>query len=101
MPIAARHYALAEWTEYGVKAMQPIEGTDGNGESLDSDERVRDFWSRHGGPAARRRSEGVFVAGNSGWSEVYAADGYIQRCEWSRLGSKQEMQYTERPPPTS
>jgi len=69
-----------------------------NGQSPDADDRVQDFWKRHGGPGARRNSEGTTSPGSSGWSEVYAADGYTLRCEWSRMGSRQEMRYTERPP---
>jgi hypothetical protein len=73
----------------------------GDGKSPDSGDRIRDFWARHGGPAARRSDAGESVAGASGWSEVYASDGYTLRCEWSRLGDRHEMQYTERPPQSS
>jgi hypothetical protein len=76
--------------------MPPSEHTEG-GESPDDGDRIRDFWARHGGPAARRSNAGDIVAGVSGWSEVYAADGYVLRCEWSRMGSRQEMQFTEKP----
>jgi hypothetical protein len=69
-----------------------------NGESPDADDRVQDFWKRHGGPAARPRDEGTIAPDSSGWSEVYAADGYTLRCEWSRMGTLQEMRYIERPP---
>jgi hypothetical protein len=77
--------------------MQPIESTN-EGESPDNDDRIRDFWARHGGPAARRSDSGEIVAGLCGWSEVYAADGYALRCEWSRIGGRQEMKYIEKPP---
>jgi hypothetical protein len=77
--------------------MQPFESTT-EGESPDNDDRIRDFWARHGGPAARRSDSGEIVAGLCGWSEVYAADGYALRCEWSRIGGRQEMQYIEKPP---
>jgi hypothetical protein len=30
-----------------------------------------------------------------GWSEVYAADGYRLRCDWSRMGSREEMKFSE------
>jgi hypothetical protein len=80
--------------------MQPIKSNETShlGESADSGDRIRDFWARHGGPASRRAEAGEIVAGLSGWSEVYAADGYVMRCEWSRVGGLQEMQYIEKPP---
>jgi hypothetical protein len=77
--------------------MHPIEDPDGHGNSPDSSDRIRDFWERHGGPAARRSDAGESAAGSSGWSEVYASDGYTLRCDWSRVGELREMQYTERP----
>jgi len=77
--------------------MQQIQDFDGDGNSPDSSDRVRDFWERHGGPAALPSDSGERVAGAGGWSEVYASDGYILRCEWSRTGDRREMQYTERP----
>jgi hypothetical protein len=66
--------------------------------SPDSNDRIREFLARHGGPAARKASTGTTVVGLSGWSEVYAADGYTLRCDWSRMGSLQEMKFTENPP---
>jgi hypothetical protein len=33
--------------------------------------------------------------GTSGWSEAYAKDGYALRCDWSRVGCKEEMQFVE------
>jgi hypothetical protein len=66
--------------------------------SSDGDERIREFLARHGGPAVPPSSCGSAAAGLNGWSEVYAADGYTLRCEWSRLGSRQEMSFTENPP---
>ena len=67
-------------------------------QAADNAERIRDFLARHGGAAARRGAAGDTVAGVSGWSEVYAADGYTLRCDWSRVGSRQEMSFTEQPP---
>jgi len=67
-----------------------------NDKSPDSSDRIEDFLARHGGPAARRGDAGDTVAGISGWSEVYAADGSILRCDWSRFGGKQEMKFTEK-----
>jgi hypothetical protein len=69
--------------------------------SSDSSDRIREFLARHGGLAARKASAGDTVAGLSGWSEVYAADGYTLRCDWSRMGGLQEMKFTENPPPHS
>jgi hypothetical protein len=68
--------------------------------SADNSDRVRDFYARHGGPAARAGSAGETVPGLSGWSEVYAADGYTLRCDWSRTGNLQRMQFNENPPQT-
>ena len=81
--------------------MQSDESMESRGTTPDSDERVQDFWARHGGPAERRADAGDIVAGIRGWSEVYAADGYALRCEWSRIGGRQEIQYFEKPPRTS
>jgi hypothetical protein len=76
--------------------MQPLESNDGK--SPDSDDRIQDFWARHGGPAERCGNSGEVAPGLRGWSEVYAADGYTLRCEWSRIGERQELQYVEKPP---
>ncbi len=56
--------------------------------------RVAEFLSRHGGEGARprRREE---MEGGSGWTEVYAVDGYSLRCEWSRVGSREDVQFLE------
>ena len=78
--------------------MRTDESTEETGRSPDSDERVQDFWARHGGPADRPADAGEIVAGICGWSEVYAADGYALRCEWTRIGGRQEIQYFEKPP---
>jgi hypothetical protein len=66
--------------------------------SSDSDDRIREFLERHGGPGARKANVVVDVGGLSGWSEVYAADGYTLRCDWSRMGEHQEMKFSENPP---
>lgn len=34
-------------------------------------------------------------AGCAGWYEVYAADGYRLRCDWSRIGSREELKFSE------
>jgi hypothetical protein len=66
--------------------------------SSDSSDRIREFLTRHGGSAVRKGDAGDTVSGISGWSEIYAADGYTLRCDWSRMGGLQEMRFTEYPP---
>jgi hypothetical protein len=60
----------------------------------DSQDRIQDFLNRHGGPGAARR-QAADPAGTAGWYEVYAADGYCLRCDWSRMGSREEMKFSE------
>ncbi len=55
--------------------------------------RSAEFLAHHGGEAARPPRHGDGARG--GWSEVYAADGYTLRCEWSRMGSREEVRFTE------
>jgi hypothetical protein len=62
--------------------------------SPDSQDRIRDFLIRHGGPGAPRRAQND-ASGLTGWYEVHAADGYRLRCEWSRFGSREELKYFE------
>jgi hypothetical protein len=69
--------------------------------SSDSSDRIQDFLARHGGASARRSESADTVPGISGWSEVYAADGYTLRCEWSHIGERQQMQFTENAPGSS
>ncbi len=83
-----------------MRTMGPSEQNGNSPQLPDSEDRVRDFWARHGGPAARARDAGDIVAGICGWSEVYAADGFALRCEWSRLGGRLEMQFIEKSPPS-
>ena len=66
-------------------------------DSSDSEDRVQDFLSRHGGAAASPPREEAINPG-LGWSEVYAADGYTLRCDWSQVGMKKEMSFSELPP---
>jgi hypothetical protein len=77
----------------------PIDPAAGNA-SPDTDDRIRDFWNRHGGPGLRRSEAGEFDPGASGWSEVYAADGYTLRCEWTQIGDRHTMKFMEKPPQT-
>ena len=62
--------------------------------SPDSEDRIRDFMNRHGGPGSPRR-QGTDAAGYRGWYEIYAADGYRLRCDWSRFGGREELQFSE------
>src|SRR5262245_27844247 len=64
-------------------------------DSPDRVERIRDFLVRHGGPSAKQSREGKSQQGSRGWSEIYAMDGYALRCEWSQVGSRHEMSYSE------
>jgi hypothetical protein len=38
------------------------------------------------------------AAGDEGWYEIHAADGYRLRCEWSRVGSREELKFSELAP---
>jgi hypothetical protein len=78
--------------------MPPIDDQDRDVESPDGDDRMKDFWNRHGGPSTRRSEQGETESGAKGWSEVYAADGYTLRCDWSKIGGQREMRYIEQPP---
>ena len=62
--------------------------------SPDSEDRIRDFMDRHGGPGSPRR-QAIDPAGYRGWYEIYAADGYRLRCDWSRSGSREELKFSE------
>ncbi|GAC1306422.1 MAG: hypothetical protein NVSMB10_11140 [Steroidobacteraceae bacterium] len=72
------------------------DSSDDGDASPDRDDRVADFLERHGGAGvAGRRHESADVWG---WSEVYAADGYTLRCDWTKIGSQEEMRFSEIPP---
>jgi hypothetical protein len=62
--------------------------------SPDSEDRIRDFMNRHGGPGSPRR-QSTDPSGYRGWYEIYAADGYRLRCDWSRTGSREELKFCE------
>jgi hypothetical protein len=74
---------------------QDAEASFGEDVSPDSQDRIREFLARHGGPSPQPSREEVSEAGVCGWSEVYAADGYRLRCDWSRMGSRAEMRFSE------
>jgi hypothetical protein len=63
--------------------------------SPDQDDRLKDFFARHGGASTRPIRKGQSGGGVQGWSEVYANDGYTLRCDWSTFGSREEMKYSE------
>jgi hypothetical protein len=77
--------------------VQQDEATPGDDTSPDSEDRIRDFLARHGGPGSARR-EGKDASGIEGWYEVHAADRHRLRCEWSRLGDREELRFIEMPP---
>ena len=66
--------------------------------SPDREERIQEFLARHGGTSATAMQEEKNPAGDAGWYEVHAADGYRLRCEWSRIGSREELKFLELAP---
>lgn len=78
--------------------MQPDPSTDCGDTSPDSQDRIEEFLARHGGAGEAPRRSDKDSPGDQGWSEVYAADGYTLRCEWSQMGSRKEMKYFELAP---
>jgi hypothetical protein len=66
---------------------------------IDSEERIDDFYIRHGGRGQRPKREGDRESRTRGWWEIYAADGHKLRCEWSTAGTKTQMSFAESPPP--
>jgi hypothetical protein len=69
--------------------------------SPDREERIQEFLARHGGTGATPRREGRNALGDGGWYDVYAADGYRLHCDWSRVGSREELQFSEVAPAAS
>jgi hypothetical protein len=74
---------------------QDADASFGENASPDSQDRIREFLARHGGPSPRPSRAEITQSGVCGWSEVYAADGYRLRCDWSRMGSREEMRFSE------
>ena len=68
--------------------------------TTDGKERITAFLARHGGTGKGIEAEGDKDGHTRGWSEVYAADGYILRCEWRAVGSETQMTFVERSPQT-
>jgi hypothetical protein len=66
--------------------------------SVDHQDRIEDFMKRHGGPAPAASRKGWIDAGYRGWSEIYAADGYVLRTEWSRSELRGTMNVSELAP---
>jgi hypothetical protein len=65
----------------------------------DHQDRIADFLARHGGAGPASKREEKDASGDEGWYEVYAADGYRLRCEWSRMGGREELTFFEVAPP--
>jgi hypothetical protein len=72
-----------------------MQGSTMDKDSPDHDDRLKDFFARHGGPGDRALRQGQAAGGLQGWSEFYAGDGYALRCEWSTFGTREEMKYSE------
>jgi len=66
--------------------------------SVDHQDRIEDFMKRHGGSASAASRQERIDAGYRGWSEIYAADGYVLRTEWSRSELRGTMNVSEIPP---
>jgi hypothetical protein len=61
----------------------------------DHQDRIDEFLARHGGAGSSPKRAGRNSAGDEGWYEVPAADGYCLRCEWSRIGELEELKFFE------
>jgi hypothetical protein len=88
----------------GIQALptetHPVGAVDKSPERLSADhrDRIEDFMKRHGGPAPIASRQERIDAGYRGWSEMYAADGYVLRTEWSRSELRGTMNVSELPP---
>ena len=64
--------------------------------TADGKHRIVEFLKRHGGAAPDVEHEADRFVGDTGWSEVHAADGYRLRCEWSVFGREErQMSFVE------
>lgn len=78
----------------GTASQRPPQESSGLRPPPDDEDRVKDFFARHGGPGkAPRRFGGQDWM--RGWSEIDALDGHVLRCDWSRMGSREEITYSE------
>jgi len=76
-------------------SQQPPQNKENQLQPLPGDEdRIKDFFSRHGGPGKTPPRFGG-PPGGQGWSEIEAGDGHVLRCDWSRIGSREEFSYSE------
>lgn len=81
----------------GSESIDAIDDESPGGFSADHQDRIEDFMKRHGGPAPVASRQGRSDAGYRGWSEMYAADGYVLRTEWSRSELRATMSISEFP----
>jgi hypothetical protein len=63
--------------------------------SADQQDRIDDFLKRHGGPEPTPRRHQRIDGGYRGCLEIYAADGYVLRIEWSRSELRGTMNISE------
>jgi hypothetical protein len=66
--------------------------------TVDGKERVTEFLARHGGRGAESEREGDGGDPGEGWSEVYAADGHVLRCDWSSVCGVTHVRFSEMAP---
>jgi hypothetical protein len=82
----------------GIQALlNPISEADESSPLLSSDHqyRIEDFMKRHGGPSTIAVRQEHNDGGYRGWSEIYAADGYVLRMEWSRTELRHTVTISE------
>jgi len=63
--------------------------------SVDGKRRVEDFLAQHGGRGARPEAQSEAANASRGWSEIYAADGHVLRCDWTLDGTTTHMRFSE------
>jgi hypothetical protein len=66
--------------------LMPTEIIPGGDQSIDKEDRLKDFFARHGGESRSARRAEEDHEHRCGWYEVSAADGYLLRCDWSITG---------------